>query len=295
MKRWIFWSIASVLTFLFGCAIVFAVSIIWKPATQDRQLPVLADGPVESKPDDLVPEFRDLPNIKDVDSPTLNAELVDTLEYENEYRDGEITAKSGEIWLGLFVGKGKFELRNEKVEVILHHKSIDPENGDWLRFKFKRQKNPIFLVRNTNLLNPGPVNSLYHRPSQGEITRRNLPIKSMDRGYKESYWLRDEEYTLRVTSGITRDNSEVNVLVLETGDSSQVVTYNSYFKDTNTNYNSIGDLLWVGDLDGDGKLDFYISEFGYEKGGFGSSLFLSSAAGKGQLVKLIASFGTSGC
>jgi len=114
-------------------------------------------------------------------------------------------------------------------------------------------------------------------------------------GYSEKFWLKDEEYTLRVAPGMTRNGTEANVLILETGETNQIVTFNSHFEDKNTKYDTIGDLLWVGDLDGDGKLDFYFSDFGYEKGGFGSNLFLSSAAERGQLIKLVASFGIAGC
>ena len=50
----------------------------------------------------------------------------------------------------------------------------------------------------------------------------------------------------------------------------------------------------MGDLDNDGKLDLYFDEFN-EKGYFGVSLYLSSEAEKGKLVKVVATFGTAGC
>ena len=57
----------------------------------------------------------------------------------------------------------------------------------------------------------------------------------------------------------------------------------------------IGSLRWAGDLDDDGILDFYISEFN-EKGYTLTELFLSTHAREdGALVGLAGSFAAAGC
>ncbi len=53
-------------------------------------------------------------------------------------------------------------------------------------------------------------------------------------------------------------------------------------------------LIWAGDLDGDGKLDLYVNVTQHYNVSE-RKLFLSSQAQKGQLVKEIAEFVTTGC
>ncbi len=56
----------------------------------------------------------------------------------------------------------------------------------------------------------------------------------------------------------------------------------------------LGNLYWVGDLDRDGKPDFFTNLYLNENGDY-LNLYLSSRAKKGKLVKKVAVFATSGC
>jgi len=59
-----------------------------------------------------------------------------------------------------------------------------------------------------------------------------------------------------------------------------------------TDYNHVK-LLWAGDLDGDGKIDFLFSDSGDNWGS--TRLFLSSAAKSGEFVAEVGQFFNTGC
>jgi len=287
--------VSNLLVLNFGTNLITKESPAIKVKATDTQEKIAPPAIADATETDFVPEIRDLPNFEDIQNPDFKTKLVDVIEHGGVYRKSEVIAKSGETWLGLFEQNGKLSLNRTKVNVRLDPSQEGPGDEDYVRLSFNQRSLPLFIVKNSKALMPGPVTPLYHRLSMKETDEGNLPIKSLTIGYKEKFRLNGEEYTLRVAPGITRDGTTANVLILETDKRSQVITYNTYYRDTNTKYDIIGDLLWIGDLDGDGKLDLYFSDFGYEKGGFGSNLFLSSAAEDGKLVKQVASFGTAGC
>lgn len=108
----------------------------------------------------------------------------------------------------------------------------------------------------------------------------------METGYKHDFNLNESWYTLRVATAVDNRGSKIAALVLEHEDKSQIVT---------VNYDGIiGNLLWIGDLDNDGKIDLYIDQFN-EKGYNGVGLYLSTHAAPGKMVNLAATFGTAGC
>ena len=252
--------------------------------------------PVE---DDFVPELGDLPTydeLADYESDRSSAamNLIDvsdakaTDEPWPSFSNDEIEGvRSGEKWLGLYA-RGVI-LRLEETVV-----TRDPRKGyvgpgdlprDWL--KFEKKGDLLFLVRGLPNLRPSAVTTLLrHDPNNYD---------SLDVGFRKPLKLNGKTYVLRVTSGLQRDGGRVNVLLLEAEGKSQVVAFNMYYKDHNTLYNTIGELLWGGDMDGDGKLDLYLSHYGFEKGGGRTSLYLSSAASGEDLVKEVGSFSSGGC
>ncbi|MFN0280210.1 MAG: hypothetical protein ACKVRN_16655 [Pyrinomonadaceae bacterium] len=246
--------------------------------------------------DDFPSLVRDLPNFGEFESDEHTTKLVDLREYsENEYRESEIIAKNGEKWLGLFAGKDGSLFKEVTVGVHLHHRSTDADYEDWYFFKSGWKKPPIFIVKDLTALRPRSVATLFHKNYAESVDGTEANPNGLRIGFNREFSLFDKEYVLRVVPGKTLDGTAVNVLVLESSGLSQVITYNLYYHDSTTLYDSVGELLFVGDLDGDLKLDFYLRDFDYEKGGFSSQLFLSSEAEPGKLVKLIAAFGTSGC
>jgi hypothetical protein len=232
----------------------------------------------------FVPEFRDLPN--EIGFSESTNSLIDVFETDGIYRESEVIAKSGETWLTLFEQKRKYSLILAKAKV--QKKRTISYSGDEydVHLSFDKPGVPLFAVKNIKHLKPGPITTLYHRPSSEEIERRNLPIDSMKLGFRREFNLNESWYTLRVSLGLNKDGIEMGILVLEHNGVAQVIAQN---------YDEIiGDLFWAGDSDNDGKLDLYFDEFN-EKGYFGVSLYLSSEAEKGKLVKVVATFGTAGC
>jgi hypothetical protein len=61
-----------------------------------------------------------------------------------------------------------------------------------------------------------------------------------------------------------------------------------------SNYAELGNLYWVGDLDRDGKPDFFLELYEHDNVD-NKVLFLSSEAEKGNFVKKVAYFWTTGC
>jgi hypothetical protein len=248
--------------------------------------------------DDFDPEFTDLTDFVDLNLPEpsrLDFKLIDILMFGNEFSKDELPAKNGETWLALFEENGRMELRPTKIRVTVDRTSNKQLNGDNFKVTNDRSIEPVFMIRGSKSLKPGRINSLFLGSKWEEIENGKGEPETMSVGYRREFDLHGNVFVLRVTNGLTRSGEKVNVLVLESNNVQQIVTYNEYFKDAFSNYNMIGDLIWAGDLDRDGRLDIYFSNFGYEKGGFGSTLYLSSKAKKGQLVGIAATFFGGGC
>lgn len=229
----------------------------------------------------IVPDWEE-------DEPEFKMKLIDVLEIGNGYRKEEVLVKSGEIWLGLFEENGKFCLRNTKVRVRPERRQ---NYGNDVVIRVKDKTEPKFLLKNADNLREGKIETLFNRPTYKEAERLGIELTSLNKGFVQEFQLGKRKYTLRVKAGLTTAQDKILVLILESGNASQIISTTSYFEKGDY----VGDLLWVGDLDRDGKLDLYMNYYTYEKGGYGSSLFLSSEAEKGKLVKEIASFGTAGC
>lgn len=298
MKRWLIWSLVSVATFLVGSASVFAYAlltsrIIWSVKRTAEPPPSTAQS---LQHDDFDPEFRELIDFEELAHIQPTAKLVDVFQYGNAYRKSEVVARNGEVWLGLFQKGERFYLKDVRVRVEFDPTYEGYGDEDYVRLTADGRSAPIFLVQGSKSLKTGEIDSQYLRPHWEEIGRRSLPLKSLSIGYRETFYFPGVRYVLRVAPGMTRNGSKVNVLVLENHKGeSQVVTYNHHYRGKNTNEDIIGELLWVGDLDRDGKIDLYLEHYNFEKGGFASSLFLSSEAADGKLVREVASFGTAGC
>ncbi|MBX3288593.1 MAG: hypothetical protein KF855_04540 [Acidobacteria bacterium] len=254
--------------------------------------------------DDFNPEFTDLPNFDEIIgkedkheiSENSKIKIISTREFFRQDYAGvvlsgtDLTAKSGEKWLAFFDENDSAYIKTAKVRVEYEPEIEGLIDERYYRLTYGSIKLPIFLIKGTKHVREGKVESRFSTYELDEWYRENLKL-----GYRRVFELNGSKYTLRVAAGLQKNGGKVNVLVLETLGFQQIVSFNEYYNEPNSLYDTIGDLLWAGDLDGDNKLDLYISDFNYEKGGFGGSLYLSSEAQDGKLVGLAAHFRGGGC
>lgn len=295
MKRWGIRLVAFFATFAIGGLLVWTFiapsPTLGEPDPNGVRAIVVNDALASPQPpvvDDFEPEFRDLPNITERNW-DFKVKLIDVFESANVYRRDDLKVKPGQNWFGLFGENGKYSLKLTKVWV----QNAPDDSGyddDPVQLKFSEPGLPIFMVRNAEWAKPRSVPTVYHRPSSDEIQSRNLQLKSVADGYNEHFELNGKHIYLRVSYGLTVDGTKVAVLVIKSGTQSQIVRTQEYWKDGNI----FGELFWIGDIDGDGEIDFYLDAFN-EIGAFVPSLYLSSAANEGNLVKEIAIFVRPGC
>jgi hypothetical protein len=203
------------------------------------------------------------------------------------FHGDEVSARTGETWLGLYVSKGRSVLVPSVVKVEPANDAVVDEEP-WQKsgrvVSVRRKADPVFLLSGTHALRPGPV--LTSRAQETLLTNTSDVRLA----------LAGDEYRLRVS---TKDRSDTTVmslddakLVLSKGGLSQVI-YDLGGKGEETETVEWR-LLWAGDLDGDRKLDLYVQVSGHYNISQ-HKLFLSSQAGARRLVREVAEFTMTGC
>ena len=204
--------------------------------------------------------------------------LVET----GEFHGDEVSAKSGESWLGLFPSAGGFALLPTTLKVEAVHDPIvddDPKEKTGKKVGVSSALKPVFLLSGASMLNRGAVTSVFSEErslGNGDVINLNLG---------------GNKYQLRV---ISNDPTPARYLVhnsklLLTGRTKSQVLF-SVGEHTDAGWS----LLWAGDLDGDGKLDLYM-DLNTHYNTSQRRLFLSTQATRGSLVKEVAVFSIVGC
>lgn len=221
---------------------------------------------------------------KEEDSKKLKIKLLETGE---EFHGDQVKAKSGEIWLGLFKDKEKYYLRRTKLKIFRVHDSIVDAEENIKTGKSVFTDVPaqaVFLLKNAKTLREGEIKTIFFAGGIDETT-------GFKNGSRKEFEFNEENYHLRVENQINSDEflSKGSKLTLAHNGKEQILIY---LKDgcDDCGWN----LYWVGDLDRDGKLDFYIDLSGHYNVS-DKRLFLSSQADDGKLVKYVANFWTNGC
>lgn len=247
------------------------------------------------------PEFCDLPNLSELEYPDSDT-LIDLVQFQDgKYRESEVRAKNGENWLVLVDQGGKQALVSKKAKVQRLNTNSWPGDEKDVHLSFDGPGDQILAIRNIVGLRPGPVDSGYRKPSQEEIDRLGLDDQIMEAtsvtktkfevGTVSKMEFNGKQYLLRASTGLSGDGSALAVLVLQTEELTQVIYSTPYIFGERS---FVGNFQWAGDLDRDGKLDLYFEPYN-EKGGLDSQLYLSSRAGKDELVKIVSIFGVMGC
>lgn len=284
----------GLITFFIGCSVVILLFSNYESSeTPVTEVPVkLVEKKTETKIEKAeIPfnsQIKGLEDFPERDQTKYKTKIVDVENHFNSYRKNEVVAKTGENWLGLFIDSENSYLKNSKVKVLLD-KEISFDEERWVSIKLERSVKPFILIKNSKQLEQGKVTTLFHKISQSDEEIYD-DSNVMNRNFSRDFQFNNRNYKLVVKDAETKSGEKVLALVLETENESQIVTYGNYF-----NGEYLGHLLWVGDLDNDGKLDFYMSFNDFEKGNFDSKLYLSSEAEKGKLVKEVAGFFTAGC
>lgn len=205
-----------------------------------------------------------------------------------QFHGDEITAKSGENRLGLFKQNDGFYLSSTKIDVKRVHDEIVDENKNQKTGKkvsVNSKIEPLFLIENASKLKVGKVKTLFGIANPNDLDENN-PSKEFKVESPYDFTFNGENYSLKVQK-VFNDKAEiVYALILETNETKQILHV--------SNEDYLGHLYWVGDLDEDGKPDFFISPW-IKENISDVGLYLSSEAEKNNLVKKIATMVTVGC
>lgn len=200
------------------------------------------------------------------------------------FHGDEISAKTGETWLGLFKQNGNYSLIPVVITVENVHDAIMDENESektGKEIKVLGQEKAVFLIRGGNFTQSRAVKTIFG----GEQLIGN--------DYDENFFFESRKYNLKVESETTNQKDPklldpTSKLVLTEGKTRQIIYSDGGCEDCGWHLN------WAGDLDGDRKLDFYMYLTNHYNVAY-MKLFLSSEAEKGTLVKESAEFRYVGC
>jgi hypothetical protein len=217
------------------------------------------------------------------------ARLIETGGFHAE----EVSARTGETWLGLYVSEGRSALVPSVVEVEPVHDEVADEEAWQMTGKavsVRGKAEPVFLVAGLDALKPGPVVT----SRAGELV---LTAASDVR-----LALAGDEYRLKVSTARVGDDPAMFFddakLVLSKGGVSQVIYDLSAEGDAGDEgglRETVGwKLLWAGDLDGDRRLDLYV-QVSHHYNISRHKLFLSTRAPAGRLVREAGELSVSGC
>ena len=229
---------------------------------------------------------------KDRDETKFKIKLLET---GDGFHGDDIDAKSGENWLGLFEDKGVFYLQYTKLKIRRVHDPIvdgfDEEEATQKTGKsveVDKKAKPVFLLKNAAMLKEGEVKSLYHYDENAESSiGEDVSIR---KGFVKEFKIGNVVYKVIAKKGKNKGGEDILALVIESEGISQTIHSIKFLEESDY----LGSLEMAGDLDSDGKLDFYFDLYFHDNVEY-RNLFLSSKAKKGKLVEKVAVFSTTGC
>lgn len=284
MRKLVLRSVALLAAFVAGVAVAqltgfFRAAVDWKMADV-RAVVVAPDAP------SVLAAWPEEPDVEwePPQSPPQIARILETGDFHNE----EVSARTGERWLGLYVtDKGSFLAESVLTVAAVRDDVVDDVKSSQKtgkRVSVNRREQPVVLVKGASTLRPGNVSTVFN----GRMSLTNaasLDLRLGATSYGLSVATRDTEYSF----AIDRNDAK---LILNRDSENEQVLYD--LGGTGQPIEGYWELLWAGDMDGDNKLDLYV-QVGWHYNSTQRKLFLSSYARKGKLVREVGELYTVGC
>ena len=197
----------------------------------------------------------------------------------------EVSAESGEVWLGLYSTPDGYALIQSSITVETVYDPFVDNAGEKTgkMVSVAGQTHPLFLIKGLNTSERESIKTLSAEHiilSPGKSL--NLRLDDENESHLTAYGEGEvgpngftslENYSLELSKGHL---------------SQELLTYS-------TTNGAIPTLLWAGDLDGDNQLDLVINATPHYAVSSAPILFLSSMAKNGNLVQKVAIFIATGC
>lgn len=192
------------------------------------------------------------------------------------FHEGEAEFQSGGGWIGLVPSQDGFawaalRIKAEKVHDPIGDDPRERRRATKIDLDTPGSAEPLFLLRGLPQLATKPVRTCFDRSENGSFLEQNPILLTCEA----------VAYSVQVT----------NQKVLQLKHAGKIQTLFQWPQGLSDQH---AELIWAGDLDGDGKLDLLIDHSDHYNSS-GLALYLSTWAGAGQLVGRVAIFKTLGC
>ncbi len=195
------------------------------------------------------------------------------------FHASEISDADAGSWLGLFPEAERYAWRDAVVDVkAVRDDAVDTADQRTGReVSVRGGPSPVFLLRGGEDLRVATVDGY-----------RELELRALHNGDQIKLTLGSQQFLVRVANAHRRGDADMAGSSLELV--SNGVTQVLYSAPENAS-EPAWEILWAGDLDGDGKLDLYL-QLGTDYSASERILFVSTKAPSGQLVGQFAVFVT---
>ena len=197
------------------------------------------------------------------------------------FHAGEVSDADAGPWLGLFPDGQHYAWRDAVVDVkAVRDDSVDaPGQRTGREVSVRGSASPVFLVRGGEDLRVASADGY-----------RELELRALHNGDQLKLTLGSQEFLVRVANARRHGDADMAGSSLELV--ANGITQALYSAPESAN-EPAWEILWAGDLDGDGKLDLYV-QLGADASVSERILFVSTKAASGQLVGEFAVFTTKG-
>ena len=192
------------------------------------------------------------------------------------FHQGEAEFLSGGGWIGLIPSRdgfawAKFRIKTEKVNDPIGKDPPEVKRATQITLETPSADEPLFLLRGLSQLVSKPVHTCFDRSENGSFLEQNPILLTCEA----------TAYSIQVTN-------QRLVQLKQAGKTQTLFRWPQALSEEHA------ELIWAGDLDGDGKLDLLLDHSSHYNA-TGLTLYLSTWAGPGQLVGRAATFKTVGC